>query len=46
MPESFVNGLLQEECREGSNKDLRRVRKKRAQQQLILTKPPIEILVI
>jgi hypothetical protein len=39
MPESFVNELRQEECREGSNKDHPRVKKKKAQQQqLTLTK--------
>ena len=38
MPASFVNGLLQGVSREGINKDLRRVKKMKEQQQLLLSK--------
>ena len=38
MPVSFVNGLLQGVSREGTNRDLRRVKKMKEQQQLLLIK--------
>jgi hypothetical protein len=43
MPESFVNEPQQGVSKEGSNNDRRRVKKMRAQQQLMLNKLPVEM---